>query len=67
MHSPQTVYFVTGFTDMRKSINGLSIIVSETLSLDPLSQLGLFFVINSAINLKYYFEILMVFGFIIVA
>ena len=32
------VYLVTGFTDMRKSINGLSIIVSDTLSLDPLSQ-----------------------------
>ena len=38
MHSPSQVYLVTGFTDMRKSINGLSIIVSETLSLDPLSQ-----------------------------
>lgn len=32
------VYLVTGVTDMRKSINGLSIIVSDTLSLDPLSQ-----------------------------
>jgi len=38
MHTPQKVYLVTGFTDMRKSINGLSIIVSESLSLDPLSQ-----------------------------
>ena len=38
MHSPNQVYLVTGFTDMRKSINGLSIIVSDTLSLDPLSQ-----------------------------
>ncbi|NQY89364.1 MAG: IS66 family insertion sequence element accessory protein TnpB [Colwellia sp.] len=38
MHSPSQVYLVTGFTDMRKSINGLSIIVSEILSLDPLSQ-----------------------------
>ncbi len=38
MHSPGQVYLVTGFTDMRKSINGLSIIVSDTLSLDPLSQ-----------------------------
>jgi transposase len=38
MHSPSQVYLVTGFTDMRKSINGLSIIVSDTLSLDPLSQ-----------------------------
>ncbi len=38
MQLPQQVYLVTGFTDMRKSINGLSIIVSDTLSLDPLSQ-----------------------------
>ncbi|MBL4899548.1 MAG: IS66 family insertion sequence element accessory protein TnpB [Colwellia sp.] len=38
MHTPQSVYLVTGSTDMRKSINGLSIIVSECLSLDPLSQ-----------------------------
>jgi transposase len=38
MRSPQKVYLVTGFTDMRKSINGLSIIVSDSLSLDPLSQ-----------------------------
>jgi transposase len=38
MHNPQKVYLVTGFTDMRKSINGLSIIVSDSLSLDPLSQ-----------------------------
>lgn len=34
----QQVYLVTGFTDMRKSINGLSIIVAEQLELDPLSQ-----------------------------
>jgi transposase len=38
MHTPQKVYLVTGFTDMRKSINGLSIIVSDSLSLDALSQ-----------------------------
>ena len=38
MHFPQTVYLVSGYTDMRKSINGLSIIVSDTLALDPLSQ-----------------------------
>ncbi len=38
MQLPQQVYVVTGVTDMRKSINGLSIIVSDTLSLDPLSQ-----------------------------
>jgi len=38
MHSPSQVYLVTGSTDMRKSINGLSVIVSESLSLDPLSH-----------------------------
>ena len=38
MQLPQRVYLVTDFTDMRKSINGLSIIVSDTLAMDPLSQ-----------------------------
>ncbi len=38
MNTPQQVYLVTGFTDMRKSINGLSVIVADTLELDPLSQ-----------------------------
>jgi len=31
------VYLVTGSTDMRKSINGLSILVEEYLELDPFS------------------------------
>ena len=31
------VYIATGVTDMRKSINGLSILVAEQLELDPLS------------------------------
>lgn len=31
------VYIATGATDMRKSINGLSILVAEQLELDPLS------------------------------
>jgi transposase len=31
------VYIATGVTDMRKSINGLSILVSDLLKLDPLS------------------------------
>ena len=31
------VYLATGATDMRKSINGLSILVAEQLHLDPLS------------------------------
>lgn len=38
MKNPQQVYLVTGFTDMRKSINGLSVVVAEQLDLDPLSQ-----------------------------
>ncbi|MDF1584456.1 MAG: IS66 family insertion sequence element accessory protein TnpB [Methyloprofundus sp.] len=29
------VYLATGFTDMRKFINGLSLIVSEQLGRDP--------------------------------
>ena len=31
------VYLAAGVTDMRKSINGLSILVEEQLDLDPLS------------------------------
>jgi transposase len=34
---PGQVYIATGATDMRKSINGLSIMVAEQLSLNPLS------------------------------
>jgi hypothetical protein len=33
--SVHQVYLATGFTDMRKSINGLSLIVSEQLGQDP--------------------------------
>jgi len=32
------VYLVTGHTDMRKSIDGLSLIVSDVLEMDPLSE-----------------------------
>jgi transposase len=38
MNIGQQVYLVTGFTGMRKSINGLSVIVAEQLELDPLSE-----------------------------
>jgi transposase len=38
MTSGKQIYLVTGFTDMRKSINGLSIIVADQLQLDPMSQ-----------------------------
>ena len=31
------VYIATGATDMRKSINGLSIMVADRLTLNPLS------------------------------
>jgi transposase len=34
---PVKVYLATGVTDMRKSINGLSILVADQLELDPLS------------------------------
>jgi len=34
---PDQVYIATGATDMRKSINGLSILVAEQLDLNPLS------------------------------
>ncbi len=33
--SVHQVYLATGFTDMRKSINGLSLVVSEQLGQDP--------------------------------
>ncbi|PMO63177.1 transposase [Vibrio breoganii] len=32
------VYLVSGVTDMRKSIDGLSLIVAETLEMDPFSE-----------------------------
>ena len=32
------IYLVTGHTDMRKSIDGLSLIVSDVLEMDPLSE-----------------------------
>jgi transposase len=35
--SVNQVYLAIGFTDMRKSINGLSLIVSEQLAHDPFS------------------------------
>jgi transposase len=34
---PVRTYIATGVTDMRKSINGLSILVADQLDLDPLS------------------------------
>lgn len=34
----KTVYIVTGYTDMRKGIDGLAAIVQGKLSLDPYSK-----------------------------
>lgn len=36
-HAGVKVYLAMGITDMRKSINGLSILVEDQLDLDPLS------------------------------
>jgi transposase len=38
MNPKGDIYLVTGNTDMRKSINGLSLIVSDALEMDPLSR-----------------------------
>ena len=35
--NPQRVLLAVGATDMRKSINGLSILVEQALELDPFS------------------------------
>ena len=32
------VYLISGVTDMRKSIDGLSLIIAETLEMDPFSE-----------------------------
>ena len=34
----RTVYIVTGYTDMKKSIDGLAAIIHGKLKLDPYSQ-----------------------------
>jgi hypothetical protein len=59
------VYLATGFTDMRKSINGLSLIVSEQLGQTLLPVVFLFFVIALAISLKSCIGSVMGFGCII--
>lgn len=59
------VYLVTGVTDMRKSIDGLSLIVAQHLEMDPFSESWFIFVIVIEINSKSCFGTLMAFGFII--
>ena len=46
------VYIVTGYTDMRKGIDGLATIVSGKLSLDPFSQSLYLFCGKNARKLK---------------
>jgi transposase len=38
MNPRGNIYLVSGHTDMRKSIDGLSLIVSDVLEMDPLSE-----------------------------
>lgn len=47
-----TVYVVTGYTDMRKGIDGLAAIVSGKLSLDPFSKNLFLFCGKNARKLK---------------
>jgi len=45
------VYLATGFTDMRKSINGLSLIVSEQFRQDPFD--GSVFVVSAQFSTSF--------------
>ena len=49
------IYLVSGATDMRKSIDGLSMIVSEVLELDPMSQAWFIFCNRQRDKLKILF------------
>ncbi|EKO3558155.1 IS66 family insertion sequence element accessory protein TnpB [Vibrio metschnikovii] len=49
------IYLVTGVTDMRKSIDGLSVIVSEVLELNPLSNAWFIFCNRQRDKLKILF------------
>ena len=59
------VYLATGVTDMRKSINGLSVFVCDELELDPLSKVWFVFCNRGRDKIKYYFGTQMAFGFTI--
>ena len=61
--SDTKVFLALGATDMRKAIDGLSIIVSEQMQLDIFSDHRLFFVTGNARSLKFYTGIRMVFAF----
>ena len=49
------IYLVTGVTDMRKSIDGLSMIVADSLELNPLSQAWFIFCNRQRDKLKILF------------
>jgi transposase len=49
------VYLVSGITDMRKSIDGLSIIVAETLEMDPFNEAWFIFCNRNRDKLKILF------------
>ena len=48
----RTVYIVTGYTDMRKSIDGLAAIIQGKLQLDPYSQALFLFCGRSSNKMK---------------
>ncbi len=49
------VYLISGVTDMRKSIDGLSLIVAETLEMDPFSESWFIFCNRARDKLKILF------------
>ena len=44
------IYIAVGYTDMRKSIDGLATIVQETFGMDPFDQAYFCFVANVVIE-----------------
>ncbi len=55
MNPQGEIYLIAGHTDMRKSINGLSLIVSDTLEMDPLSRAWFIFCNRQRDKLKILF------------
>ncbi|PSU63171.1 IS66 family insertion sequence element accessory protein TnpB [Photobacterium phosphoreum] len=49
------IYLVSGITDMRKSIDGLSLIVADVLEMDPLSSAWFIFCNRSKDKIKILF------------
>lgn len=49
IHEVDIIYLACGFTDLRKSINGLSVIVQSQLGLDPFEK-ALFVFCNRQMN-----------------